>query len=221
MQEIFRRPSKDPLPETPSLPVVGHAALKGIASIVPGLSNALELVLTPPLARRRDDWLKDLETRLRELEDRVDGFHFEELGQNEQFVSATLQATHAALRTHQTEKLEALQNAVMNVAVSMAPPEDLQLIFLNLVDSFTPIHLKILRLFQHPDGTVREGFRRQRDLSDQVVRDLNYRGLINDTRPYAARNRDDSESLVYYQWDVTTLGKQFLEFITSPMNKKT
>jgi hypothetical protein len=104
----------------------------------------------------------------------------------------------------------------MNVAVSRAPSEDLQLIFLNLVDSFTPAHLKILRLFQHPEITARERFQRQRDLSDQVVRDLNDRGLINDTRPYVARNRDASESLVCYQWDVTNLGKQFLEFITSP-----
>jgi hypothetical protein len=51
-QEIFRRQSKDPLPETPSLPDVRHAAVMGIASMV-GLSNTLELVFTPPLTQRR------------------------------------------------------------------------------------------------------------------------------------------------------------------------
>ena len=184
--------------------------------LVGGVGAELVGLLSSPVAQRRDAWLESLERRLHDLEGRVVGFRFDDLGQNEQFVSATLQATHAALRTHQAEKLEALRNAVMNVAVSRAPSEDLQLIFLNLVDSFTPAHLKILSLFQHPEITVREEFGRQRDLSDQVVRDLNDRGLINDTRPYAARNRDDSESLVYYKWDVTNLGKQFLEFITSP-----
>jgi hypothetical protein len=76
------------------------------------------------------------------------------------------------------------------------------------------------RFFQHPDNTVRDEFRRQRDLTDQVVRDLNDRGLIDDTRPYVARNRDAPESLVYYQWDLTNLGKQFLAFIKSPEAEK-
>jgi hypothetical protein len=154
------------------------------------------------------------------MEGKIDGFRFDDLGKNEQFVSATLQATQAALRTHQSEKLAALQNAVVNAAVGKAPSDDLQLVFLSLVDSFTPTHLKILHLFQHPDAALREEFRRQRDLSDQVVRDLNDRGLINDTRPYAARNRDDPESLVFHRWDVTNLGKQFLAFIKSPEAEK-
>jgi hypothetical protein len=220
VQEIFRRPSKDPLPETPSLPDVRHAVVRDIASKI-GFSNVLDLVFTSPLAQRRDDWLKDLEMRLRELENRVAGFHIEELGKNEQFVSVTLHAFQAALKTHQAEKLAALQNAVMNVAVSKAPSEDLQLIFLNLVDSFTPTHLKMLQFFQQPEACTREEFRREGDLGDLVMRDLNDRGLINDTRPYAARNRDDHERLVTYQWDVTNLGKQFLEFITSPEAKMT
>jgi hypothetical protein len=178
--------------------------------------SELWALLGPPVAQRRDDWLEDLARRLRDLEGKIDGFRFDDLGKNEQFVSATLQATQAALRTHQSEKLAALRNAVMNVAVGKAPLEDLQLVFLNLVDSFTPAHLKILDFFQHPDNTARDEFRRQRDLTDQVVRDLNDRGLINDTRPYAARNRDDSESLIYYQWDVTNLGNQFLAFVKLP-----
>lgn len=218
MQEIFRRPSKDPLPEDPSLEDVGHAAVQAMASLVPGLSNALALILVPPLTQRRDDWLKDLEFRLRELENQVRDFHFDDLHRNEQFVSATLQATQAALRTHQEEKLEALRNAVLNVAVSRGPSEDLQVIFLNLVDSFTPMHLKILRFFYQRDATVLEQMRGQRDLTDQVVHDLDDRGLIQDTRPYIARNRDSSEALVYHQWSVTNLGKQFLAFITSPSN---
>ena len=128
--------------------------------LVGGVGAELVGLLSSPVAQRRDAWLESLERRLHDLEGRVVGFRFDDLGQNE--------------------------------------------------------HLKILSLFQHPEITVREEFGRQRDLSDQVVRDLNDRGLINDTRPYAARNRDDSESLVYYKWDVTNLGKQFLEFITSP-----
>ncbi len=165
--------------------------------------------------------MKDLETRLCELENHVAGFRFEELGQNEQFVSATLQATQAALRTHQAEKLAALRNAVLNVAVSKAPSVDLQTIFLNLVDSFTPTHLKMLQFFQHPETAFREEFGRQPDLSDQAVRDLNLRGLITDTRSIEVRSRDNRLSFADYRGDVTNLGKQFLKFITSPEKKIT
>jgi hypothetical protein len=94
------------------------------------------------------------------------------------------------------------------------------LIFLNLVDSFTPTHLKILQFFQQPDGAARDEFHRQRDFTDQVVRDLNNRGPIDDTRPYPVRNREGSESLVYYPWNVTSLGNQFLAFIKSPEAKE-
>jgi len=214
---IFDEPSRQPLP-SPDYGDVSRAAARGLLAMVPfgNVVSELWALLGPPVAQRRDDWLQDLARRLRDLEGKIDGFRFDDLGKNEQFVSATLQATQAALRTHQSEKLAALRNAVMNAAVGRAPSEDLQLIFLNFVDSFTPAHLKILAFFQHPDNTARDEFRRQRDLTDQVVRDLNDRGLINDTRPYAARNRDDSESLIYHQWDVTNLGNQFLAFVKLP-----
>jgi hypothetical protein len=219
---IFDEPSREPLPQ-PTFEDAAYASRKGLVSMIPfvgGVGAELVGLLTSPVAQRRDAWLEDLERRLHDLEGRVDGFRFDDLGQNEQFVSATLQATQAALRTHQKEKLAALRNAVMNVAVAKAPSENLQVVFLNLVESFTPMHLEILRFFQHRETAALEELRRRGDLSDLVVRDLNDRGLIKDTRPYIARNRDAPESLVFYQWDVTNLGKQFLEFITSPEKNK-
>ena len=109
-----------------------------------------------------------------------------------------------------------MRNAVLNAALGNTPPEDLQSVFLNLVDSFTVTHLHVLWHFQGRDRSGVDRFRRQRDLTDQVVCDLRDRGLIRDTRPYAARNRDDSEALVYYDWEVTNLGRHFLEFIKFP-----
>jgi len=183
---------------------------------VGGVGAELVGLLSSPVSERRDAWLEDLARRLHDLEGRVDGFHFEQLADNEQFVSATLQATQAASRTHHKEKLEALRNAVLNIAISKAPAGDLQLIFLHLVDSFTPTHLKVLSHFAGKDRSGANQFRRERDLTDQVVCDLRDRGLLRDTRPYAARGRDDAEALVYYDWEATNLGREFLEFIKSP-----
>lgn len=46
--------------------------------------------------------------------------------------------------------------------------------------------------------------------------DLLSRGLIRDTRPYAARNRESDDALVINDWDVSSLGKQFLDLVSNP-----
>ena len=214
------RPSKHRLPARSLTEEVGAAAAKGGAALIPlaggVLAEGLGLALSLSLTKRRDDWLRDLEARLRELEQRVEGFRLDDLGQNEQFVSAAVQATQMALRTHQAEKLGALQNCLLKVAVGIAPQEDQQLIFLQLIDRFSPTHIHVLRHFQSGDQADLARFRQQRELTDQVVRDLHDSGLLRDTRPYAARNRDMDEALVIYGWEVTNLGKQFLDFIKAP-----
>ena len=104
---IFDEPSRQPLPQ-PTFEDVAHAGRKGLLSLIPfvgGVGSELLGLLSSPVAERRDDWFADLERRLRDLKGRVQGFRFDDLGQNQQFVSATLQATQAALRTHQAEKL--------------------------------------------------------------------------------------------------------------------
>jgi hypothetical protein len=108
-----------------------HTAAKAGLSLITIAGGAaaelFSLVLAPPL---------DLE--------------LENLQNNEAFMSLMLQATQTAMRTHQREKLEALPNAVLNVATSKSLDEEKQLIFLGLVDIFTVTHLEILRLFVNP-----------------------------------------------------------------------
>ena len=177
-----------------------------------------DLITAPLRGKRMSEWCEELRLRLNELSQKIDGLTPESLAGNDAFVSAFALATHAALRSHQAEKLEALRNAVINVAIGRAPSEDLQTIFLSLVDTFTPMHLRTLNLFRSPDGALRESLRSQRDLSDQVVLDLRDRGLVKDPRPYVARNRESSQCLVSLTWETTKLGKQFLDFIESPGN---
>jgi hypothetical protein len=153
---IFDEPSRKALP-APTFDDVAHAARKGLLSIIPGAAVAAELLdlLSSPIAQRRDDWLIDLERRLQDLENTVGGFRFADLENNEQFVSATLQATQAALRTHQKEKLEALRNAVLNVAIGEEPDANRQQYFLALADRFSEKHFAILRFLHDPAGLFR------------------------------------------------------------------
>lgn len=67
-----------------------------------------------------------------------------------------LQASHAAIRTHQEEKLKALRNAVLNIAIGRTPDEDEQAVFLWYIDSLTTWHLRILKFLENPLKPVQE-----------------------------------------------------------------
>jgi hypothetical protein len=138
----------DPLLEAAPEPTAfdyGMAAAKVGAIAFPFFGAGvmlLDLVTAPLRGKRLSDWCEDLRLRLNELSQKVDGLSPATLATDDAFISAFAQATQAALKTHQTEKLQALRNAVLNVAIKRMPFEDKQLIFLNLVDRFAPTHLQ-------------------------------------------------------------------------------
>jgi hypothetical protein len=157
------------------------------------------------------NWLDELRQKFNELSHTVAGLAPERLSRDEAFSSAFAHATQAAMRSYRAEKLEALRSAVLNIAIGRAPAEDLQLIFLNLIDRFTPTHLQTLAFLAERQNahTFLAQCRSHRELSDLV-------GLLKDTRPYVARNRETSDILLMEPWQVTDLGGQFLAFIKSP-----
>jgi hypothetical protein len=203
---IFDEPSKHPLP-APEVKDHGAATIKGMISSLPFvggvIAEELALVLNAPLSRRRDEWLTDLARRLHDLEGRVNGFHFEDLANNEQFVSATAQATQAALRTHREEKLEALRNAVLNTALQREPDDDQQGVFLALIDRLTFPHMNLLRGLHNSAGPRRGSndggyndwewiHRRQAEQKPEVYREHSFLILwIKDFVPVLAKRSED------------------------------
>ena len=151
------RPSKLPLPANSASVEIATAVAKGTVSAIPiaggAISEFIATAVSLPLSKRRDAWLQDLEARLKELEHQIGDFTLDTLASNEQFVSATVQATQAAIRTHQTEKIEALRNAVLDAAVGKTVDSDYQTIFISLVDRLTPAHLRLLHRFREPPLT--------------------------------------------------------------------
>ena len=182
-----------------------HAVVKSIASAVPTaggpLSVMLETIFAPPIERRREKWFKQLAEVVSELEHRVANLSAETLSQNEVFVTVALQATQIALRNHQDEKLQALRGAVLHAGLPNGPDEQLQLMFLQFVDELSPVHLTLLALFDGPvswmernniqnpgwgmggpSSVVEHCFptlRGRREVYEQLVRDLQARGLIH------------------------------------------
>ncbi|OFV67934.1 MAG: hypothetical protein SCAL_000574 [Candidatus Syntrophoarchaeum caldarius] len=217
---------------------VAHTLIRTGLSAIPVLGGpAAEIfsaIIVPPLSKRRDEWIESIAKKLKALEEKVDDFNIEALSQNEVFVTTVMHASQVAIRNHQKEKLEALRNAVLNAALSNAPEEDIQLMFLNFVDTFTPWHLRILKFFDNPQewgrrvgitypnwptgslSTVLEHtfpeLRGRRDFYDQVVKDLFIRGLMNTESLHGIMTPQGM-----FASRTTPLGKQFINFITSPI----
>jgi len=204
-----------------------HAIAKAGLSAIPVVGGpAVELfqhVVQPPLERRRAMWMADVGEKLKDLE--ANGLKLESLQDNEQFISAVMHASQVALRTHQEAKLQALKNAVLNVANGQAPEETLQHLFLNFVDSLTEQHLRILKVFQAPTpppgmsmgglGHVLEHnipeLRNRQDLYVQLWKDLFSRGLVNSD----GMNVTMSGSGLATK-RTTGMGDTFLSFIAEP-----
>lgn len=203
---------------------VAHTLAKAGLSAIPVVGGpAVELfqyLIQPPLEKRRGEWMAQVGEKLQELE--TEGLKLDELQKNEEFVSAVMHASQIALRTHQAAKLDALRNAIINVAKGQAPDEALQNVFLNLVDSFTELHLRILKVFQAPTPPPNMGMgglsnvlehnipelRGNRELYDQLWKDLYSRGLVNTDGLHVTMTENGLG-----QKRTTAIGDAFLKFI--------
>jgi hypothetical protein len=118
----------------------------------------------------------------------VDGLTLEDLAGNDLFIDAVVTATRTVEHTHQAEKIDALRNAVLNSVAPDAPDADTQAIILNLVDQFTPSHLRLVTLWDDPPAWFAShgipqpeaGVRHQqdRDGGGRTARDARPQGLL-------------------------------------------
>lgn len=217
---------------------VRQALAKGALSGVPfvgGLASEIfNLVIAPPLTKRRDEWMNSIAEGLKKIEEKVEGFKIENLAQNQMFITTVMHASQAAVRNHQKEKLEALRNAVLNAALPNAPEEDLQLIFLGYVDTLTTWHVRILQLFDNPVEWFKQNgkkfpemlfgglesvltaaypeLRGQRGFFDQIFKDLYERGLTNTETLHTTMT---GTGLIAQR--TSEMGRAFIRFITSPV----
>ena len=210
-----------------------HRVVLAALSAIPYAGGAavelFNLVIAPPIQRRRDAWLNDLGEHITKLE-QEGRVRVEALQNNEEFISTIMQATLAAIRNHQKEKIDALRNAVLNTAIGKAPEDSKREMFLAFVDIFTVTHLRILKELSRSDTNGRNASRIEtsipkirelvtqllpdlrdaRELTEVAVEDLCRRGLL-------FWNRDGG--VVYLRQDVhqvSEFGREFLRFISEP-----
>ncbi len=204
-----------------------RSALEKIVEQVPLGPAAVYILsqfLVPAQQRRLEDWLKELADDF-EAEQRTNAaFRTEHAFQDEAFITAVMQATRFAVSTHQREKHLLLRNALLNIATGRAPGEDMQHIYLRLIDELTPSHVKILnflwrgnsriaaanggtlpqhKTFQEIFDQLEPDFQREHQLVQQVLSDLRSRGLAT----------LQSMSHSFPQQVIQDPGIQFLRFV--------
>jgi len=131
-------------PPTPTHGDNTHTAVKVVLSAIPVLGgSAAELfdhVMTSPLARRREEWMKLVCDRLNNL----DNIDYATLVNNEEFVSAMIEATIAAIKTANNNKRNLLKNAIAKGAQDIFPKNDWSIVFIRYVDELTYEHVLLL-----------------------------------------------------------------------------
>ena len=131
-----------------------HAAARAAIGMIPlagaPATELLNLIVTPPLEKRRSAWMQDIGERLQELE-KTESLDLESLRENPEFIDTVITATRVALTTSQQEKLDALRNAVLNTA---ATPQQIdhsvRQMLLSRIERYTEWHLRLLVLFHDP-----------------------------------------------------------------------
>lgn len=217
-----------------------HALTRTALAAIPGIGGSsaqiFTLVVTPSLEKRRTKWLEELAQAVDELGAKVDALNPEKLVGDERFVSALLQATSAAMRTHEQSKLDALRNAVINTALQPGTDEIMSTMFLSLVDQLTPTHLRVLAYFEDPAKWARDhghpfpdGWQmgpptqpllhalpeltRHDKIYVSIIQDLNAKGLIEMSPNSLSTNMNANSA---QRSATTALGKGFLAFISAP-----
>lgn len=158
----------------------GHAVVRAVIGSIPAVGNAaveiFGLVVTPPIERRRQEWMAEVGQRIEELTSsgRVS---IEDLQKNERFIDAVLQTTQSAIKTASDEKRHVLLDLLVNVAVSPPVDESQQQIFIGLLDRFSPWHLRILQFWEDPG----------RFLADRGIGPLRVRALRNGKKEIAVK----------------------------------
>jgi hypothetical protein len=180
--------------------------------------------IKPPLAKRQEEFMHRLAVGLERLEKH--SVDVEALPNNQKFITIVTQAMVISLRNHQKEKLDALQNAILNAATSDDSDIDLELMFLNYIDIFTPSHLEVLDYLDKNEFNLKGGgfakyvtpdiYKALNSVNPKysdinffntIIRDLENRELIY------SRTRNVSEE-TYLATVTTNLGKSFLGYIT-------
>ncbi len=218
---------------------IGYAATKvGLGSIpIAGAaaSELLSFIVASPLENRREKWMTEIGERLMTLEQNG-SINFDSLQNNPIFIDAVIQTTQSVIRTNEKEKIKLFQNVLINCALNDIPEQSEIQIFLNLIETFTVWHIKILKLFNNPSNWfevnkrdipnfMRAGLSAILELAYPELKGRSefYNLIWNDLSRAGLHNSDSLQGIISSSGlmanRTTDFGKRFLEFISESENE--
>ena len=118
------------------------ATVKAAVSMVPAagpfISEFISLAQDNVMNRRQEEWKTLVEAKLSRLQNRLD-----ELSNDEFFVSGVQKTSSYAMQAYQAEKRALFANILYNAA-SVNIDQDKQLLFINLLEQYTMLEIKLL-----------------------------------------------------------------------------
>lgn len=210
-----------------------HRVVRSVMGLMPAGGTAVEIfnsLITPPLEGRKKKWMIDVTESLQKLEEKEVNLY--DIFKNEEFFSTLIEASAAAIKTHEKEKLSALKSAVINSAKGEAPEFSKREIFLRYISEFTVWHIKILTFFKGPSEWLDKNsspipklvagsrshvllraypeLKDEKAFYDQVWKDLFSRGLVSTN---SLGGMMTGSGLM--QKCTSEAGEEFIKFITT------
>lgn len=119
-----------------------HLFLTGVGlipTVGPLFQAVLDRIIPQEAQQRRAEWEQRVKNAVERLQSKAQG-----AVNSEEFFSLFVRASEQARRTHQQQKLDALEAALSNAASDL--PYDLKDLFLRYLDDLTILHLKLFKI---------------------------------------------------------------------------
>ncbi len=212
--------------------ITGGIATGNPFLVASGIVTLFGGYLAPFMVKRRDKYFDALKSDLDKLIVKVDGLSIDNILSDEKVLSAILQVYPVVIRTLEEEKQELLRNVVLNTALKINTEDDLRTLYIQLVDEFTPTHIRILKFLENPQGFV-EKYNLDPEAVSSQSRHLSIPRLIpeiKDTYPMFLKGLEDKQLIMSHEQlifptkdnpnpNLTVYGLNFLRFISPPFNR--
>jgi hypothetical protein len=208
----------------------GESNLRALVDCIPFgglLTNNINFLVKPSIEKRKEKWLNLIVDSINVLSDKIDNIN--KMFQDETFVTFIINTTQSAMRTQQDEKIIMYKNVLINSYICKQIDLDKKMIFLNWLDNLTLTHMKVLSFMNkpsefcdNPNGstmyTIAEimrmsfsDFNDNRQIYENVVKDLYYKGLINTDNISTHMTSSGA-----FATRTTDVGKEFITFVSNP-----
>ncbi len=205
-------------------------AVAGLEPITGFLATLVNDFIPSEVSKRRDALLLRLEEDFKNLSDRINN----EMISKPYFISIFMQSFRSAMATEKQEKIDSYRAIILNTLIAQNPDTDSLEMMIKITDSLTPLHIKLLKVFNNPqiyldnnpDAKTRFGNiymgglshlvracfpSYPQDLISVALKDLESIGLGNGLNGGATMTVQG-----ILQSHLTDFGRRYLTFITPP-----